>query len=261
MHYRLVEPQYFVDVHQSFVEQFARAVALVSTSSGAIVAAKDIQSRHFTASDLYGVLHGLSCGMDAQGLMDSEMPCEDVARFAECYVRSDRRLLDCGAHIGAMQTVLNIHQYATGSRALVFDKFLLKHHPTRSILGIVLAAYETSIDRFTACFPGYWTEFGFGCTIERVARPTVDGLGKLSQVEHEVAFLLAVGLDTETLARVLPRLRPGPGADVDAALFGLAEKAARAGVPMGGLRDCLIEAHVHQRMPKSFFARVDGFSP
>jgi hypothetical protein len=258
MHYRLVQPQHLSDVHRSFIDQFTRAIALVSTTSSAIVAAKDIQSRHFAASDSYGRIHGLSCGLHAAGLLDSEMPCKGAACFADCYVRSDRRLLDGGAHPGATQTVLNIHRYATGSKALVFDKFLLKHHATRSILGIVLAAYETSIDRFTACFPGYWTQFGFGCTIERVVRPSVDGLGKLSQVEHEVAFLLAVGFDAETLACVLPRLRPGRAADVDAALFGLAEKAARAGVPMACLRDCLIEAHVHQRMPMLFFDKVAG---
>lgn len=257
MRYRLVEPTNFTDTHLSFIAQFARNVELVSSCSGAIVGAKDIHSRHLVASDPYSLLVGLSCGKDAAGLMDRDLPCVEIARFADCYVREDGRLLEC-SHVGAIQIVLNIHQYATGPKALVFDKFLLKHHPTQCVLGIAYSAYETNPARFTTLFPDYWSQFGFGCSIERVEQPAIDGLGTLSPLEHEVAFLLAVGFDAEAIAHFLPRVRPGPGIHVDAALFSIADKACAAGISMTNLRDCLIQAYVHQRMPKSFFARVVG---
>lgn len=257
MHYPLVDPERLTEAHRIFIAQFVRTIALVSSCSGTIVGAKDVRSRYLAASDAFGRIVGLGSGAEVAGRLDCDLPCEDVAQFAECYVCSDRRLLD-RTHVGATQTVLNIHRYATGLKALVFDKSLLKHHPTRSILGIVYSGYETNIKRFTALFPTYWTHFGFGCSIERVDHPAIDGLGRLSLLEHEVAFLLALGLDTEAIAHFLPRLRPGPGVDVDAALFGLADKAVAAGVSVADLRECLIEAHVHQRMPKSFFAKVVG---
>lgn len=257
MHYVLVEPEHFTEAHHRFIQQFSHIVELTSSSGDAIVDAKDVRSRHLTATDAYAHIVGLSLGRDVMGRMDGDMPCEDFARFAQCFSRQDRRLLRC-AHVGAVQTVLNIHRYATGTKALVFDKFLLKHHPSQSVLGVVYSAYEIGVERFTLLFPHYWEQFGFGCSIERMDHPAVDGLGKLSILEHEVAFLLAVGFDTEAIGHVLPRLRPGPGTDVDAALFGIADKAAAAGVPMANLRSCLIEAFVHERMPKSFFAKVVG---
>lgn len=257
MHYLLVEPEHFTDAHQRFIEQFSRTIELVSSCSDAIVDAKDVQSRHLTASDGYAHIVGLSFGKEVMGRMDTDMPCEDFARFEQSYLRQDRRLL-LRTHMAAVQTVLSIHRYATGTRALVFDKCLLKHHPSKSVLGIVYNAYEIGAERFALLFPDYWKEFGFGCSIERMDHPVVDGLGRLSTLEHEVAFLLALGFDTESIGHALPRLRPGPGSDVDAALFSIADKAAAAGVPMASLRHCLIEAFVHERMLKSFFAKVVG---
>lgn len=257
MHYLVVEPEHFTDAHQRFIVRFSRTVEFISSCSEAIVDAKDVQSRHLAASDPYAHIVGLSFGKDVLGRMDSDMPCEDFARFAQCSLRQDHRLLR-RSHMGAVQTVLNIHRYATGTRAFVFDKYLLKHHPSQSVLGIVYSAYEINVERFTLLFPDYWKQFGFGCSIERIDHPAVDGLGRLSTLEHEIAFLLALGFDTEAIGHVLPRLRPGPAMAVDAALFGIADKAAAAGVPMANLRNCLIEAFVHERMPKSFFTKVVG---
>lgn len=136
MHYPLVDPERLTEAHRIFIAQFVRTIALVSSCSGTIVGAKDVRSRYLAASDAFGRIVGLGSGAEVAGRLDCDLPCEDVAQFAECYVCSDRRLLD-RTHVGATQTVLNIHRYATGLKALVFDKSLLKHHPTRSILGIV----------------------------------------------------------------------------------------------------------------------------
>lgn len=255
MPYSIVEPGNFTEEHQSFIDQFAQTIEIASSRSALIAGAKDVRSCHLTASDRYGRTVGLSRGKEVSGRMDRDMPCEGTAAFADCYVREDRRLLEAG-DTGALKSVLNIHRYKTGSSALVFDKFLLNHHPSRSVLGIVYCAYETDLDRFVSLFPDYWAQFGFGCSIERAEGEIVDGVGRLSEIEYEIAFLLALGLDTKAIVGFFRRLRPSRVADVGTSLFSIADKMAAAGVAVASIRDRLILARVHQRIPASFFARV-----
>ncbi len=257
MPYSLVEPEHFTDEHRSFIERFARTIEVASSGSGVIAGAKDIRSRHLTASDSYGRIVGLPCGRDVTGRMDRDMPCEGTSAFADCYVREDQRLIELG-NIAALKSVLNIHRYDTGLSALVFDKFLLKHRPSKSILGIVYCAYETNLARFTSLFPEYWSQFGCGCSIERVDSEVIDDIGRLSGLEHEVAFLLALGYDAEAIARVMRRLLPGTDSGVGTALHGIADKMATAGIPFANIRDRLIDARVHQHMPMTFFDKVVG---
>lgn len=257
MPYSLVEPEHFTDEHQSFIDRFARTIEVASSVNGVIVGAKDIRSRHLTASDSYGRIVGLPCGKDVAGRRDHDMPCEGTAAFADSYVREDQRLLASG-DIGALKSVLNIHRYSTGLSALVFDKFLLKHLPSESVLGVVYYAYETELKRFTAVFPRYWSQFGWGCSIERTQGEVIDGVGRLAGVEYEVAFLLAQGYDAESIALCMRRLRPGLNIDSAAALSSITDRFAVAGIPVASLRDRLIEARVHQRMPASFFDKVMG---
>jgi hypothetical protein len=253
--YSLVEPEQFTDEHRSFIERFAKTVEAASSGSALIAGAKDIQSRHLAASDRLARIVGLARGQDVAGRMDSDMPCEGTAAFADCFVREDRRLLQAG-NIGAQKSVLNIHRYDTGFGALVFDKFLLKHHPSRSILGVVYHARETELGRFTALFPSYWSQFGEGCSIERAECETIEGVAQLSEAEYEIAFLVALGYSAEAIACVLPRLHPNAHDDVSATLSELTEKMTIAGVTVANMRDCLIEARIHQRMPRSFFDQV-----
>jgi hypothetical protein len=259
MPYSLIEPEQFTDEHRSCIEKFARTLDAASSRSGLIAGAKDIRSRHLTASDPYGRIVGLPCGKDVAGRMDRDMPCEGTAAFADCYVREDSRLLN-GGDIGALKSVLNIHRYDTGFSALVFDKVLLKHHPSKSVLGVVYSAHETELGRFTAFFPGYWSQFGEGCSIERAECEAIDGVGRLSEAEYEIAFLLALGYNAEAIARFLPRLRQNTHADVSAVLDDLTDKMAAANIAPARMRDHMIEARVHQRMPKSFFDKVVRFS-
>lgn len=255
--YSLVEPEHFTDEHQSFIERFARTIEVASSGSGVIAGAKDIRSRHLTASDSYGRIVGLPCGKDVTGRMDRDMPCEGTSAFADCYVREDQRLIELG-DIAAVKSVLNIHRYDTGLIALIFDKFLLKHRPSKSVLGLVYCAYETNLGRFTALFPEYWSQFGCGCSIERVDSEFIDGIGRLSGLEHEVAFLLALGYDAEAITRVMRRLLPNTESDARTALHGIADKMAAADIPVAYIRDRLVAAHVHQRMPTPFFDKVVG---
>ncbi len=261
MSYSLVEPEQFTDEHRSFIERFAKTIRAASSSSNVVTSAKDVRSCHLTASDAYARIVGLSSGNEVVGQMDRDMPCEGTAAFADCFVREDRRLLESG-DIRAMKSVLNIHQYDTGLGALVFDKFLLKHHPSNSVLGIINCAHEADLERFVALFPGYWSQFGLGCSIERTRSETIDSIGTLSVAEYEVAFLLALGHDAKAIACFLRRSRRctaiDADADVDTALRTIADKMASAGIAASNIRDRLIEARVHQRMPASLFDQVVG---
>ena len=51
MSYSLVEPEHFTEEQQSFIERLSRKIELSSSSSGVIAGAKDIRSRHLTATD------------------------------------------------------------------------------------------------------------------------------------------------------------------------------------------------------------------
>ena len=261
MSYSLVEPEHFTSEHQLFIERLMKTIQAASSSSNVITSAKDIHSCHLTASDAYARIVGLQQGMDVVGRMDRDMPCEGTAAFADCFVREDRRLLESG-DIGAVTSVLNIHQYETGLGALVFDKFSLKHHASKSVLGVINCAREVDLERFVALFPDYWSQFGFGCSIERTESANVEGIGDLSEAEYEVAFLLALGHDAKCIEGFLRRSRSCPAVnvelDVDAALRTLADKAGAAGIPATNLRDRLIESRVHQRIPTSLFDKVVG---
>ena len=257
MSYSLVEPEHFTEEQQSFVERFSRTVEVASSGSGVIAGVKDIRSRHLTATDPYGKIVGLPRGKDVAGRMDHDMPCEGTAAFADCFVREDRRLLACG-DIGARKSVLNIHWYATGLGARVFDKRLLNHRPSEAVLGVVYCAYDVDLARFTALFPSYWSQFGLECSIERTECEMIEDIGPLPEAEYETAFLLALGYDAQFIAGVLHRLGLSPDAYADTAISSITDRMVHAGIPISNIRDRLIEARVHQRMPTSLFDKVVG---
>ena len=255
MSYSLVEPEHFTEEHQSFIERFGRTIEAGSSNSNIITSTKDVRSCHLAASDAYARLVGLSRGKDVVGRMDRDMPCDGTAAFADCFVREDRRLLESG-DIRAMTSVLNIHEFERGLGALVFDKFSLKHRPSKSILGVINCAYQANLERFVALFPDYWSQFGLGCSIERTECEVIEGIGPFPEAEYEIAFLLALGHDAPSIAGFLHRLDLPAEAYVDTAVSSITDRMVHAGVPVANIRDRLIEARVHQRMPASLFDKV-----
>lgn len=255
MPYSLVEPEHFTEEHQSLIERFARTMEVASSSSGVIAGAKDVRSRHLAATDRLGEIVGLHRGKDVAGRMDRDMPCEGTAAFADCFVREDRRLLESG-DVRALTSVLNIHWYATGLGARVFDKCVLKHRPSESVLGVVYCAHEADLARFTALFPSYWSQFGLECSIERTECEVIEGIGPFPEAEYEIAFLLALGYDAQSITGLLHRLDLPTEAYVDTAVASITDRMVHAGIPVAGIRDRLIEARVHQRMPMSLFDKV-----
>ncbi|PRC94213.1 hypothetical protein [Solimicrobium silvestre] len=122
------------------------------------------------------------------------MPCEGTAQFADCFIEEDNALLNSG-DIHQKKSTLNVHEYSGGIQALVFNKHILKHLPSQSILGTVYSAHEIEITNFFKLMPNYIEEFGIGCSIENVTGTLSVGDKLLTDYEHEVCFLIMMNWD------------------------------------------------------------------
>jgi len=260
MSFSLVAPEQFTARQQQYLEKFRQSIHLVSSQAGAIVGAKDIHSQHLIATDSYARLVGLPKGGDVTGRFDREMPCEHTARFADSYVREDSELLS-HRDPGRMTAVINIHEYSDGLKGLVFNKFPLKHRPTRTILGTIYSAYEFDISRFFAMLPNYTFEFGAGCSIERADGAAFEIETQLTDFEYEIAFLLTMKWSLGQICDFLSRYRRGTEASVIASIRTIGDKLGGGFRGASALRDRLIELGVHQKMPKALFDHVTAAHP
>lgn len=89
MTYAMLAPDCFTDEHKSFLAGFRQSMEMLSSSSNMMLGAKDIRSRHLAATDAYARIVALERGGDVAGRLDSEMPCEGTAQFADSYVSED----------------------------------------------------------------------------------------------------------------------------------------------------------------------------
>ena len=260
MSYRLVAPAQYNEDHQRFVERFRQAIAKISSRSRAIIGGKDIDSRHLIATDAYALLVGLPRGSDVTGRFDRDMPCEGTARFAEYFVREDAELLS-HRDVRRTKAVLNIHDYADGSDALVFSKFVMKHEPSRAILGTIYSASRIEMTNFSRILPNYRSEFGAGCSLEKV-EGDVDLFGTtFSELEYEVCFLLALGWSCDQIVDLLQRYHPVSRRGAEHTLHSIGDRLAAHGAGTLTLREQLIAAQVHRKMPKTMFDRIAGIKP
>lgn len=260
MSFSLVAPEQFTARQQQYLEKFRRSIDLVSSQAGAIVGAKDVDSRHLIATDSYARIVGLSKGGDVTGRFDREMPCEGTAQFADCYVREDRDLLS-HRDPGRMTSVINIHEYSDGLKGLVFNKFALKHRPTKSILGTIYSAYEFDISRFFAMLPNYTFEFGAGCSIARADDAPIEIETQFTEFEYEIAFLLTMGWSLGQIRDFLSEYRRGTEAGVIASVRTIGDKLGGGLRGASALRDRLVELGVHRKMPKALFDHVTAAQP
>jgi hypothetical protein len=260
MSYSLVHPAQFTEKQKRFIERFCCSIAIVSSRSRTIVGAKDIESRHLVSTDAYAQIVGLTMGGDVTGRFDRDMPCQSTAQFADCFVREDRTLL---SHRDPKRTtsVLNMHEYSNGLKTLVFDKLVLKHHPSKSILGTIYAAYEIDMSRFFSLLPTYTFEFGLGCSIERTDGRSVANNVVLTDFEHEIAFMLAINWTLEQITDFVKAHRPQHDTVVISTIRAISEKLCGEFLGALQVRDKLVELRVHQKMPRAFFNHIIGACP
>lgn len=257
MSYSLVSPEQFTEKQKQYVERFRRAIEGASKRSATCFGAKDIHSRHIVATDAYARIVGLAKGGEVAGRFDREMPCEGTARFADCYVREDSALL-ARQDPNRMTSVLNVHEYSDGLKALVFDKFTLEHRASRAILGTIYSARRVDLSRFFTTLPTYTFEFGLGCSIECTDSDSVAADIALTDHEHEVAFLFAMNWPVEQIAQFMRSHTPLPDTRVLETLAALAEKFGEGAFAAASLREKLIDLRVHQKMPRALFDRLIG---
>jgi hypothetical protein len=258
MNYRLVAPERFTDQQKQYVEKFTASTWALSTRSNTIMGAKSIDSRHFISTDAYARIVGLTHGDEVAGRFDREMPCEATARFADSFVRGDQALLSCGRR-NAMKSTLDLLEYSDGLKALVFDKFVMKHHASKSILGVIYSAYEVDMRNFFALLPNFTREFGLGCSIERADDELMLADKKLTTHEHEMCFLLAMNWSPEQISNFMnTRSTTHAHPDVATTLRDIGENLGTSSAGTSALRERLIELGAHQKMPRSFFNHIIG---
>lgn len=255
---KLVSQAHFDVAQKEFVENFRNSVNSISSQTDIILGAKDIHSRHIVATDAYARLVALTRGSDVADRLDSDMPCEGTAKFADCYVREDQELLH-QTDYDHKKSILNIHEYAHGIDALLFQKSLLIHYPSASILGTIYTGYKIEISRFLTLVPNYILEFGAGCSIENASKPLSVGREKLTEYEREVCFLVAMNWDPAQILNFMNDHRPlSPERSRDSMYKCRARICEKLNCQPSNLREMLIAMGIHRQMPSSFFRRMIG---
>ncbi|MCD6027140.1 MAG: hypothetical protein K0R08_1659 [Solimicrobium sp.] len=259
--YELVSPEVFTSEQKQFVENFKDSISLISSQTDIILGAKDIHSRHFLSTDSYAHLVELPKGGDVTGRFDRDMPCDGTVQFAQCYVDEDYALLTQG-DIDKKISVLNIHIYSQGIKALVFDKHILKHQPSYAILGTIYSAREIEISNFFTLIPNYVLEFGTECSIESIQGALdIDNI-KFTEYEHEVCFLLMMNWECKDIAEFMNRYRPKVQKRTVDTIYKcrnrICEKLGIYSYNFPQLKDKLVHLGIHRKMPESFFKRLLG---
>lgn len=265
MEYSLVSPEQYSPDQLSLVMSFKESVRMISDQAqGVILGVKDIHSRHIISTNEYAHIVSLPSGEEVAGRMDRDMPCAGTAQFAECYVAEDQSLLACGDMFRSID-VLNVHQYADGLHARVFTKHLLKHQPSRSVLGVIYSARDMKIDDILGIIPNYITEFAVaGCSIEKTLGSSRYGEVKLTEYEQEICFFLLLKWGFGQIAEFMNKYRPtldGKLRVADSIIKGKNRICAKMNLPttrVGDLREALVVLGMHRKIPGSLFDRLIG---
>lgn len=208
MPFVLVSSTDFSCEHRRVLLGMVRSFGQISTHTGMVCGVKDVESRHLAATDAFARLVGLTRGGEVARRLDGDMPCAGTAEFAEHYRREDLRLLH-GSDLDGRVSVLNVHRYASGTAAFVFEKPLLKHRPTCEVPGTVYCAYPADVSHFLRFFPASLGPCATGCPMRCTpAAPSLHGVA-LSEYEHLVCFLLANGWSFAETAEFMNRAQPG----------------------------------------------------
>ncbi|CAB3769234.1 helix-turn-helix transcriptional regulator [Paraburkholderia humisilvae] len=255
---KLVSQENFSSSQKRFIESVKDSVNFISSQTDLVLGIKDIRSRHVIATDAYARLVGLLHGTDVTDRLDRDMPCDGTVQFADCYVREDQELLH-HPDFNRKKAVLNVHEYSHGIDALIFEKYLLKHHVSDSIVGIIYTASRIGISKFLSLAPDYIREFGIGCSIEGVSGSLDIESFNLTSYEHEVGFLLAMNWDCAQIAHFMNTHHPTPKPRSQDTIYKCRNRiCAKLDCHPTRLRDMLVEMRVHQKMPTSFFRRLIG---
>jgi hypothetical protein len=261
MPYSLVSPELFTVEQQQLVDRFKDSILAISSQNNICMGAKDIHSRHLIATDAYAQIVGLKNGQEVTDRFDRDMPCEGTAQFAADFVNEDQRLI-ISPDIGHSISVLNIHRYSDGLKARVFRKHILKHHESRSILGVIYYSHDVSIRKLFRVLNEYFSMFGVACSLEQADMEEKVANGILTEYEQEVCFFLLMNWNFAKIAHFMSTYRPTPhqiNADsISQSTARICEKIGLPNTRLSDLRETLIYIGVHKRVPKSLFKTLLG---
>jgi len=259
--YRLVPPDEYLPEHRYFLDDIKESICVISAQTNLILGAKDIYSRHIIATDVCAGMVRPGKGAKATGCRGSDSSWEGCTEFAAMGVQEEQSLL-YQPDINKKISVLNIHEIGNGLNALVFEKQLLRHHPSKSILGTIYNAREIEMSNFFSFIPNYILEFGLNCSIENVDGASEICEIKLSEYEHEVCYLLTMNWSCKQIAEFLNKYRPKPlprGVDtIYKCRNRICDKFGLSDYNTANLREHLVGAGMHRKMPRSFFRHISG---
>lgn len=255
--YYLVQPNEYSEEQKKFIEKIKETINIISAQTDLILGARDVHSRPLILTEAARRLLEMSeCMARAPG-------CANASRFSSCLMteddQEDRDLLMQG-DINKKISVLNILQCRDGMRAVVFDKQLLKHVPSQSVLGIFFSAREIELEQCFTVIPNFVLEFGTGVGIEKSHGPLSLQQVKFSEYEHEVCYLMTMNWTCRQIADFFNQYRPKAVPRCVDTIYKcrnrICDKLGIADYSTEKLRVRLISMGMHRKMPQSFFNRI-----
>lgn len=262
--YTLVKPEDYTREHLAFLSDFKKMIQMLSETTDTLMGAKDINSRHITSTSSHAKIVGLKkCG-DVSERYDADMPCEGTAQYAEQFVQVDKALLS-SQDIKKGVIILNIHNYSDGTRARIFKKFMLKHDPSKSILGTIYSGYDVDLIDILNIMPNYITQFGKTGSIETINDKTqVLNDITLTEYEQEICFLLLLNWNCKQIAEFMNFYRPiAQERTIDTILKKknyICNKLHLRSTNLSDLQEFLVSINFHKKIPISFLSFVIGSS-
>lgn len=119
--YKIIQVPDFLSEHTEYINNFIKAIKLLSEHSDDIVGLKDVNSVHIACSRHYSKIVGLAQAEDASGRTDFDMPCTGTSQYASQYIEEDKTLIN-NKKIDIVTSILNVHNYSDGLKARVFKK-------------------------------------------------------------------------------------------------------------------------------------------
>lgn len=257
--YYLVQPNEYNEEQKKFIEKIKETIVIISTQTDLILGAKDINSRHLVLTEACAKLLEMTRCTGAAQING----CAKAGSTQTCMMtqedQEDRALLMQG-DINKKISVLNFLQCRDGMRAMVFDKQLLKHMPSHSVLGIFFSVREIELQQCFTVIPNFVLEFGTGISIEKYHGPLSLQHVKFSEYEHEVCYLMTMRWTCRQIADFFNQYRPNAVPRCVDTIYKcrnrICDKLGIADYSTEKLRAQLISMGLHRKMPQSFFNRI-----
>lgn len=255
---KVLIPEDFTASDKQHMTNLETSIHLLSSCSDIVMAIKDVYSTYIASSDEYAKLIGLSKKEDVKGKTDFNMPCIGTRDFAHKFVQEDKDLIRTKSQ--SSLTTLNIHHYAEGLKALVFNKKLIINYETNSILGVFLSAYYVDLESFLRLIPN------FHLTTKNASKKSFKSEKiqtiKLNEYEQELCYLLLMNWELKQIATFMNEVRPiktiRTADTIRKKRNYICKKLNLAKENYDGLINYLIEIDFQKQIPQAFLLRTMG---